>query len=366
MGPGSGAINRLEAVAIGPRFGGLVPILSLFSGAGVLDYAFESTGHFATACAIEIEPDFADTILRNKSLGVVSTRDVLCADLSTLNPKSIVAEHIGNCRPFGVIGGPPCQSFSSMGSKRGVEDGRGQLMFEFVRWVRDTSPDFFLIENVPNFEKIDGGGPFRELLTLLETLDYRVSAAVLNAADYGSPTVRRRLLIVGTRACGPFKFPSKTHSSVATSCIEPLLPWVSVLSALSGLPSPSDDPGRRPQWHVRINHTDAVRARFSDIAPGGYDYIRKRSRLAPNVPSVSLVAGDARGARFHIHPREPREITNREAARIQGIPDDFHFAGKRVAVARQIANAVPVPLGKAIAEEIFKQLNWTAGHGADI
>lgn len=333
-----------------------VSVISLFSGAGLLDLAFESTGRYRTAVAIECDKTFAGTIERNVQSGLMSVGRVMCADVSCLTPARIAAHHGLRGKAIGVIGGPPCQSFSSMGAKKGMRDSRGKLMFEFARWVKELSPSFFVLENVPNFASINSGTPFRRLVREFTVNGYSVSHAVLNAADYGAPTTRKRLFIVGLRGERTFVFPSKTHYDPRRTVGGSLLPWVTAADAFSTLPTPTREPPGEPEGHVLIDHTPAVRQRFRSIPPGGYDYVRKRSRLSPTEPSKSLVAGNWQGARFHIHPIEPRELTNREAARVQGIPDAFLFSGDRVAVARQIANAVPLQLGQAIAEAVGKQL----------
>ena len=334
-----------------------IPVLSLFSGAGVLDYAIEITGRFQVVTSIELDPTFAQTIQVNAKKGLTSSHRVICADVRQLDPSIILKECALKSKLFGLVGGPPCQSFSSMGRKGGLNDDRGMLMFDFSQWVSTLLPTFFLIENVPNFEKIEQGKPFESLLSDLESKGYTISHAVLNAADYGAPTSRRRLFIIGTSGHSKFQFPRPTHSNPKKGLVEGTLPWVTSSEVLADLPAPSNDRLREPQWHVGIKHSSQVLARFEALKPGGYDYVRKRSRLAPDEPGRSLVAGNWQGARFHIHPLEPREITNREAARLQGIPDNFLFAGERVAVARQIANAVPVQLGHAVAAALYRHLS---------
>ena len=335
----------------------LIPVLSLFSGAGVLDYSIEMTGGFQVVASVEMDPTFAQTLEVNAKKGLLSSPRVICADVRQLDPAIVFEECALRSKLFGLVGGPPCQSFSSMGRKGGLKDDRGMLMFDFAQWVSTLLPAFFLIENVPNFEKIEEGKPFESLRSELECKGYTVSHAVLNAADYGAPTSRRRLFIVGLSGQSKFEFPTPTHSNPKKGLVEGTRPWVTSSEVLADLPAPSSDRLAEPQWHVGIKHRADVSARFEALKPGGYDYIRKRSRLAPDEPGKSLIAGNWQGARFHIHPIEPREITNREAARLQGIPDNFHFAGERVAVARQIANAVPVQLGHAVAAALYRHLS---------
>jgi DNA (cytosine-5)-methyltransferase 1 len=332
-----------------------VPLLSLFAGAGIFDFAFEQNTRFRTALAVEIDQTFATTMRHNIAAGVLGVRQVECTDVTQMAPRSVIRSLGIQASDVGIIGGPPCQSFSSMGQKKGVRDSRGKLMFEFARWVREIKPRFFVIENVPNFRTVANGTAFRKLLREVGTEKYALTHAVLNAAEYGAPTTRKRLFIVGVRDRRAFRFPDPSHGNPKRPLAAGVRPWVTTADALRNLPTPAAKAPGVPQWHVVIAHTAAVTQRFRSVAPGGYDYVRKRSRLALDQPSKSLVAGNWQGARFHIHPCLPRELTNREAARVQGIPDCFVFAGDRVAVARQIANAVPVQLGEAVANAIWEQ-----------
>lgn len=207
-------------------------VISLFSGAGGLDIGFEAAG-FKTVVAVEIDEACCDTLrtnkpdlcIINKSVSNVSGDEILHKAGLKLGEAAL------------VIGGPPCQSFSLAGLRRGLDDERGKLLFEYVRLVRETLPKGFVLENVPGLVNWDKG---RALNLLLEELTkpiisngmtYQYSVAtpqVLNSVDYGVPQVRERLIIVGNRLGKSFLYPTP---SIFTS-------QKTVWDAIGGLPEP--------------------------------------------------------------------------------------------------------------------------------
>ena len=336
----------------------MIDIISLFTGAGALDLAFEITGSFKTIVAIEKQPEFASTFVKNASQGLLSDAVLLCEDVCRISPTRISREYVDRGRLLGLIGGPPCESFSSMGRRRGIRDRRGMLVFEFLRVLAGLRANFFLLENVPDLTKIEDGAILKKIVSRASQLGFAVNWSILNAADYGAATTRKRLFVVGMRDFATFQFPRNTHTprNEAPLFSSSLKPWVTVRDALANLPVASDRAPGTPQGHFLVQHTATVRDRFSRIAPGSYDNVRKRSRLSWDKPSPSLVAGNLSGTRFHIHPSEDREITKREAARIQGFHDDFQFAGTWDCVAKQITNSVPIPVGTALAKALSSHL----------
>jgi DNA (cytosine-5)-methyltransferase 1 len=135
-----------------------------------------------------------------------------------------------------------------------------------------------------------------------------------------------------------------------------LAPYVTVRDALKSLPPASVNNPGDPQGHVVVKHTAKVAARFISLRQGQYDNIRKRSKLSYDLPSPALVAGNLSGIRSHIHPEFPRELTNRESARLHGFPDNFMFSGNHAAMGKQIANSVPISLARALANSLAEQL----------
>lgn len=328
-------------------------VISLFSGAGGLDLATKRTGAIRTVARVEVQPEFCETIRRAEAAGHLDPAPLFQEDVRTVSVADIAASTPPSSTPRGVIGGPPCETFSTMGKRGGIEDPRGTLIMAFADFVVKIQADFFVLENVPQLETVMAGTVFRDLLENFDDAGYRLSHRVLNAASYGAATRRQRLFIVGVRSASSLTFPVETHSADGAAGAD----WIGAGGALAGLPSPSTRPPGNPNGHFLVRHRPDVVKRFSGIRPGGYDNVRKRSRLALDVPSPSLVAGNLSGTRAHIHPTEHRELTNRECARIQGFPDDFEFSGSHAAVAKQIANAVPIPLGFAIARTLVEH-SW--------
>lgn len=338
----------------------MLSIMSIFSGAGGFDYAFESTGLFSVRLAIELQPEFCGTLRFNQLNGYMSTASILESDATAVRPKDALTTVSNAFSPDGIIGGPPCESFTEIGKRLGRGDPRGTLVFTFANWVKAIKPRFFVMENVPWMEKIEGGAIIEDLNAEFRDAGYSVSRKILNAADFGAATFRKRLIMVGLKNEARFIFPEPSH--VPPDSFDNLLglaPYQTVRDAIGDLPSPSFQEPGVPQAHVMVRHSDEVRSRFATIPEGGVDRIRKRARLRWSGQSPSLIAGNLNGIRSHIHPSDPRELTNRESARIHGFPDGFHFVGNHAAIGKQIANSVPIPLGMAIARAISEQLGAT-------
>jgi DNA (cytosine-5)-methyltransferase 1 len=333
----------------------LYNILSLFSGAGALDYGFELTGRFETSVCIEYQPEFCETLMGNQPRGFLSGAQILNHDLSRIAPSSVIGVDSMSPQIDGIIGGPPCESFSARGKKLGLADPRGNLVFKFFDWVTKLRPSFFLFENVSRLAKIHEGEIARELCKIGEETGYSTFSTILNAADYGCATSRKRFFIVGIKGSGPYFFPNPTHSPDGYLDKNPC--WVAVADALEGLPPPSKSAPGHPQGHIGIAHKPEIVARFAKLRPGQEDPIRKRTKIRLDAPSPTLMAGNLKGIRSHIHPTEPRELTNRESARIHGFPDHFEFFGNHASMGKQIANSVPIPLAQALGQSISEHMD---------
>ena len=334
----------------------MIEVVSLFTGAGGLDLGLESTGYFDMTARIEAEPEYCKTIAACQKAGVLRDAAIVESDFLKVDPSSVWTHPRPNIR--GVVAGPPCESYSSFGLRKGHSDPRGQLLFELIDWIDRSGADFFLIENVPSLTQGENRPGFEHLIKQFRSRGFAVDFQILNAADYGAATWRKRVIVLGLRGSNPLAFPEPTHADPDGREIKPVrTPWVTSGDALNGLPSPAAKAPGSPSGHVLIAHTEPVTERFRALDPGALDPVRRRRRLAWNRPSPSLVAGNLTGTRAHIHPLEPRELTNRECARIQGFPDSFDFSGSRCAVAKQIANAVPVALAQQIGYAIGRQLD---------
>jgi DNA (cytosine-5)-methyltransferase 1 len=336
----------------------ILPIISIFSGAGGLDLAFNESGAFETTLAVEMEPLFCETLKKN--IGTKHPNiEIVCAELKDARDR-IEARAVEIGGDFGVIGGPPCQSFSTMGRRSGFSDANGSLFGDFIDLIIATRPKFFLIENVPAIlsEKQGHKAGFLTHMEKLSSEGFTVNYDILCAADFGAATSRKRMFCVGfDNRKIKYEFPKPTHSKSDQLVLGmPLSPWVGSWDVLKDLPCPFSDQASKFQNHIGVNHTPPVLERFRTLKQGGYDYGRKRPRLHPEEPCKSLVAGNFGGTRNPIHPVAHRELTNREIARIQGFDDDFHFFGNFAVVGKQIANAVPIKLGRAVADSIAESL----------
>lgn len=206
-------------------------IISLFSGAGGMDIGFEAAG-FEVAVAVEVDPACCDTLRANRPDLKIINKSIV-----DVGAKEILDEarlKVGEAAL--VVGGPPCQSFSLAGRRRGLDDERGRLLFEYVRIVRETLPVGFVLENVKGLTNWDGGRAMQTLVEELEkpiehdgkTYKYHVSTPkVLNAVDYGVPQIRERLILVGNRIGKEFRYPAPSAE-----------PHRTVWDAIGGLPKP--------------------------------------------------------------------------------------------------------------------------------
>lgn len=335
---------------------GILTTIDLFAGAGGLTKGLELADRgFLPVLAIENDDAAARTFKANFDC------DVYIGDIEDYQhfPKADI-----------IVGGPPCQGFSPLGRDRD-DESRAQLnglWQHYLRAVREVKPAAFVIENVPQFQK---SAQFAKLLELMETdkdlRRYGVWYGVLNAADYGVPQARKRGVLIAVRGFkGELGPPPPTRGPDSASELFPM----TVREAIGDLPpDPTDE-----DLHWGRNPTQMSMERYRAIPEGGnrFDLRKNRPDLEPNCwankPSGTT---DVMGRLWwdrpaftirteffkpekgrYLHPKEDRPITHREAARIQTFPDDFDFEGSKIQVARQIGNAVPPVLGKAIGEHL--------------
>lgn len=337
-------------------------VLDLFCGSGGLSLGFEMAS-FDVCAAIDNWSDALVTYRYNhKGLAIQ-------ADLEHLKPEEVVKKT--NIKHFKVIiGGPPCQGFSVAG-KRIVDDKRNRLYKAFVRFVEYFKPEAFVMENVPNILSIGNGAVKDAILSDFSSLGYIVSYKVLTASDYGVPQNRRRAIFVGLRN-KTFTFPSPTVKVPITA-----------KEALSDLPEETvEDGGKYPiaaqseyqmkmRQHSKVlyNHQATVHTERTkyiiSLVPDGGNYkdlplelqqTRKVhiawTRLSSNKPSITIDTGH----NHHFHYKYNRVPTVRESARLQSFPDDFIFIGGKMSQLKQVGNAVPPLMAKAIAEQLKLQL----------
>ena len=382
--------------------------IDLFAGAGGLSLGFEQAG-FDIVAAVEIDPIHAAI----HELNFPNTR-VICDNVRSLSNLSaaMLRDRLGleNEDVDVVIGGPPCQGFSLIGH-RVLEDPRNSLVFEFVRIVDKLRPRAFLMENVPGMASGGHGQLLRELIEGFKAIGYRIQepVSVLNAAHFGVPQNRRRLFLVGGRedvelpqypdarflpSNGTGKnghrpaFLAQSGPTVAdaigslpdvewfdellkTDCLTlpaPLVESSDYARYLHGTLRDPDDYSYPREYDplmltgcLRARHTTLSVQRFAQTVPGTTEPTSRFFRLPPDGHSNTLRAGTAsdRGAFTAprpIHPFYPRCITIREAARLHSFPDWFRFHRTIWHGFRQIGNAVPPILGRAVGQSIIKAL----------
>lgn len=280
-----------------------------------------------------------------------------------------------------VLGGPPCQGFSSLG-KQEVTDHRNALWEQYVKAVAVLCPEFFVLENVREFLKSEQYLGLEEACRPNQSLaDYEIEPFVLDSSLYGAPQRRRRAIVIGRR---------RGHPPVGEP--PPSLRRMNVREAFRGLAGDvheRDLPGRHTEFdgqqvpgpfrgkelHLTRYFTDLSLRRYHSIPEGGNRFDIPEDLLAPCWRSHRTGAGDVMGRLLwdkpsvtirteffkpekgrYLHPEAHRPITHHEAARLQGFPDDYEWCGSKTSIARQIGNAVPLPLGEALGRHILLAL----------
>lgn len=299
-------------------------VVSLFSGAGGLDLGFKMAGH-DVIWANDLYEDAVHTYQKN--LGKHIVREDI---------HNISAEDIPDCDI--VIGGFPCQGFSVANTKRHIGDERNELYKQLIRVIESKKPKFFLAENVKGLTNLGKGEVFKMIIADFESLGYKVQHRILNAADYGVPQTRQRVIIIGVRQdiTWKYEFPNPTHSKDGENGL-PI--WVSVSEALKSLPDPDTE-------NDIPNHT------YSKYKLNINGYIGHRL-LDPEKPAPTVTArGDSRGGVVILpHPNGKRRMSCRELASVQSFPVDYEFEGNNSSIYRQIGNAVPPLLAYAVAKQ---------------
>lgn len=338
-------LAELDSLSITGRKNGL-GYVSVFCGGGGLDLGFTAAG-FKPLFSSDVVPAFCETIHKNLGKHIAEPHDI-----TTLSGTSVV-ERVGRTVDV-VIGGPPCQSFSILGSRKSTDDPRGQLVYQYARFIKEIEPKAFLFENVPGILTVNKGADWRELLDFFESeTGYHIQWTKLNAVWFGVPQYRQRVIAVGFRDeedFKRFKWPHRTHSDSweqpELGMLTPRHSGLAFEDVVHSLPN-----------HILREHCDRVVNRYSQIPQGGRDRKDHTDRVHPERPSGTVLVGSgAGGGRPFIHPYEHRHITVREAARLQSFPDWWTFSGGPTAAYRQVGNAVPPLMAKAVASQIAKAL----------
>lgn len=346
-------------------------VVDLYSGCGGLSLGASAAG-LAPTLSIDIDPILTSSYRENHP-----DTQLLVADTNEVSAESI--QDLVGGRPMGVIGGPPCQGFSEIGRKA-PEDPRNKLLLRFFQLVSDLRPAFFLMENVPGLLHERNMPMLEDGLCLVAGHYNILQPTILNASDFGAATTRRRVVVIGTDP--------EQMQTVDDFFFSPLLdPKTTVRTAIGGLPKPDNtnvsfqcgcDYGRKLDWlfpprdpEYRKNHpvtgfeltshSEQVRARFEVTLPGETE---KKSRYAKldwdaQAPTLRAGTGSDRGsyqAARPIHPTEPRVITVREAARLQGFPDWYRFHPTKWHSHRMIGNSVSPIFARELIARVAKAL----------
>ena len=354
-------------------------VVSLFSGAMGFDLGLERAG-FSIKVAVECDKHALETVRLNRpDLPVIGRRieDVASEEI-------LEAAGLKPREPTIVVAGPSCQAFSTAGQRGSLGDPRGLMFEHFIRVVRETQPRFFIMENVhgmlsaavkhrplkergPGYPPLEPdeelGSAFRVVSAKLRDLGYYSIFDVLNAADFGVPQRRQRLVIIGSREGENISMPLPTHSENGTANL-PL--WRSFRDAVDGLEDNAPEFCRflpsREKYLRKVpeggNWRDLPASIQKQAMGGAYASWGGRSgffrRLALDKPTPALTTQPDSKATTLCHPLELRPLTVREYARVQQFPDDWQFCGTVRKKYEQVGNAVPLGLGEAIGRSIRK------------
>lgn len=334
-------------------------VLSFFTGAGGLDAGFIAAG-FKIACCVELEEWACNTLRANHPNTPVMGPPYCSGDIKDISAEDIY--QFANLEPGQIdvmIGGPPCQPFSQAATQRfmrgddrfkrlGFEDDlKGTLLFDYVRLILDIKPRVFVIENVPGLKTVDGGAQLRLVLDQLQAHGYHVTPLeTSNAANYGAPQFRERLIIWGSRTISNPALPTPTHAATGNLLLSA---FNTVAHALAGMPTDL-------QNHVTREHSSASIARYRTLDFGQREQLGRVDRLDPRKPSKTVIAGGTSGGgRSHLHPFIARTLSVRECARLQTFDDEFIFTGSSARQFTQVGNAVPPLLAEHFARQIMQQ-----------
>jgi DNA (cytosine-5)-methyltransferase 1 len=362
------------------RSGNGLKTMSFFSGAMGLDLGLEQEGiHVSLVC--EIDKHTRSTILANRpevallgDLAVYSTQHVLeAADLKRSEVDLIV-------------GGPPCQAFSTAGARRGFNDHRGNIFLRFIDLILDIQPKYAVIENVrgllsaplhhrPHSERghnhqplsVDEmpGGALMHVVNRFEQAGYGVSFNLYNSANYGVPQIRERVIMICHRGGEKLPYLTPTHSEGGGFGLKP---WVSLREAIADLPNDDAIHATFPEERLRYYRllkagqywkhlpTELQKQALGNSYYAGGGKTGFLRRLAWDRPSCTLVTSPAMPATDICHPDLDRPLSVQEYKRIQQFPDDWIVSGSVNDQYRQIGNAVPVGLGRAIGRAILQHV----------
>ena len=346
-------------------------VIDLFCGCGGLSLGFEQAG-YNVLLGIDHDKSALETFKANHKNSKVIHGDI--QEISANDIKQVISNQTVDV----IIGGPPCQGLSLSGPRK-FEDPRNKLFLSYVRLVRDLKPKFFVLENVPGIISLFKGKIKDQIIKEFSELGYSVEYEVLNSAHYGVPQIRKRAIFIGSLdRTGASYFPEKIISEEQA--------FINCEQAVSDLHALDDDDmpesfsyatepqsayqvemrksaPKRLHNHLITKHQDKVKSTIALVPEGGNykdlpeDFVSTRkfnvawTRYHSKKPASTIDTGH----RHHFHYKHNRVPTVRENARFQSFPDSFIFLGNKTEQYRQVGNAVPPLMGKAIAEKILRQ-----------
>jgi DNA (cytosine-5)-methyltransferase 1 len=366
--------------------------VSLFSGAGGMDAGLERTGRFVTVACAEKEPAFCDTLEANRAAGRFGRADtkIIRGPIEDVDADALMAScGLAAGQLDVLIAGPPCQTFSTAGKRGTISDPRGLLLWDFLRFVAAFRPKYFLMENVRGLlsaavkhrklaDRPERGGPPLEAdetpgsvverwLSDLEAMtdgEYRVDCFEVNAANYGAPQIRERVLFFGNRLDQVIDFPTPTHGSphrapkATLDSAEPLVPFRTLGDALETVVE--DD-------RILLDFSPRKKA-YLELVPEGSNWralpegVQRESmgkawhakggrsgwwrRLSRDLTCPTIVTMPNHASTSMCHPTETRALTLRECAAVQEFPPDWTFCGSTSKKYAQVGNALPLRLAE--------------------
>jgi len=342
-----------------------VKYVSLFSGAGGLDIGLERAGLQAVSLC-EVEPQFCQTLRANRDRQCSDGRayfadsEIFERDIQTLSGRELAGDRAIEL----VVGGPPCQSFSSSGKQKSILDPRGSLVLDFLRIVDEIRPKAFLFENVRGLVTArdasgEPGGVIRDLFQRFWQIGYSCRATLLNSADYGSYQRRVRCFIIGTKQGRPPHFPAPTHQKQADLFSTP---WRSLREFLERYADRDREnytfptPALAAELSPLPNGTGLKsRGKSEKTRPGGHWGYRQGTFIADLTQPARTVTGSSSQDWVRWNG-DLRRLTLREVMLLQGFPGDWEICGTKAQQFKQVGNAVPTVFGELLGQTLAEFL----------
>ncbi len=353
-------------------------VLDIFSGAGGISCGLEQVNGFETVVATDYNKAALDTFKYNhKSVKCI------CGDITDQAIKNQVIDISKEMEVNMIVGRPPCQGFSNKGKKLGLADERNFLFLEYIDMVRRLEPEIFVIENVKNLISCANGYFINEIVKTFSEMNYYIDYRVLNASNFGVPQTRERAIIIGSKSF-KFDFSDMTREEYKKTTVRDAISDLSYLESGAGQDVSEYINTSKSEYqkmlrnvnfelynHKATNHSPVALKKLAMIPPEGdksslpkelhgkQKFKSTWSRLEWDKQSPTIdTRFDTPSNGKNSHPYLNRSITPREAARIQSFPDAYRFLGRKTEICKQIGNAVPPLLSRAIAKSIIRQINF--------